>query len=169
MCVVGLSRPASAATLAVSNCNDAGPGSLRATVAAANPGDIITFALSPSCDVITLTSGDITIGTNLTIVGPGLNALAVSGDHVSNVFQIGTGVTANISGLTIEDGYAVGGGGGVYVGTIATLTLTDCTVADNVAPTGIQTDVGGPGKGGGIFVEGVLNLNLDPPMNGRSR
>jgi hypothetical protein len=38
--------PASAATVTVTNTNDSGPGSLRAAILTANPGDTITFSLT---------------------------------------------------------------------------------------------------------------------------
>ena len=71
---------AAASTLTVTNCNDSGAGSLRQAVADANSGDTINFALSPSCSVITLTSGTIDIATDITIDGPGSATLAVSGE-----------------------------------------------------------------------------------------
>ena len=58
-----------AATLTVMNNNDSGAGSLRATVAAAAPGDTIVFGTVTG--TIPLTSGAIAINQNLTINGPG--------------------------------------------------------------------------------------------------
>jgi hypothetical protein len=73
---------APAATLEVSNCNDDGAGSFRQALANAASGDSIGFELSPACDLITLTSGEITIAQNVDIAGPGAGALAVSGDDL---------------------------------------------------------------------------------------
>jgi hypothetical protein len=153
----------------VTNCRDSGPGSLRDAVTNATPGDAIRFRLprsKGSCHVITLKSGVITIATDLNIDGPGANTLAVSGDNISTVFLVSPFVTANISGLTIEDGSATagagiynsgGGGGGIY-NYFGTLTLTDTTVSHNIA--------GGGGGGlynyfgGGIYnFGGTLTLN----------
>ena len=81
--------PAGATTPVVSNCNDAGPGSLRQAVLDAKSGKTIVF--STSCTLIALTSGQIRIRNSLTIQGPGLGALAVSGSNQSRVFQFRPG------------------------------------------------------------------------------
>ena len=65
---------AGAATDVVTNCNSSGSGSLPDTVSNANPGDTITFALSPACSTITLTN-QLNI-SGLTISGPGAGSLA---------------------------------------------------------------------------------------------
>ena len=51
-----------------------------------------------------------------------------SGGNAVGVFNIGSGVTATISGLTISGGFSLLSGGGGIANT-GTLTLTDCTVA----------------------------------------
>lgn len=166
--------PAGAATLVVLNCNDSGPGSLRQAVADAASGDSISFALSSSCSTIHLTSGPITISQQLTIVGPGANNLAVSGDNASEVFDIATEGMANISGLTVEQGTA-SSGGGIY--NQGVLTLSNSKVSGNTASngwgagfltgTGSETDVvdstftGNVASvdGGGIFNYGTLTVS----------
>ena len=77
---------ASAAPVRVTNCNDSGPGSLRQAVSSANPGQTVNFNLPHRCSTITLAS-TIVIGTNLTVAGPGANALAVSGNDANTVFD----------------------------------------------------------------------------------
>jgi hypothetical protein len=59
--VVAPAQVAAAATGVVTNCNDSGPGSLRQVVADAASGDTVTFAFSPACSLITLTTGEIDI------------------------------------------------------------------------------------------------------------
>src|SRR5262249_16036243 len=58
------------------------------------------------------------------IQGPAAG-LIISGGGKSNVFQVGGGVTATFSGLTISDGYAA-------VVNNGTATLTDCVITGNV-------------------------------------
>jgi hypothetical protein len=143
---LGVAQVAHAATLTVTNCSDtgvSGDGSLRGEVLAASNGDTITFALSPSCSLITLASGEILIGKNLTITGPGASLLAVSGNHVSRVFEVSSATTVNLSGLTIENGSSTSGGGIFNNG--GTLTVTDSTLFGNSA------SVNGDTQGGGIY------------------
>src|SRR5262245_10577972 len=69
-------------TLTVTNLAEAGPGSLRQSVQAANvtPGpDTIRFAGGLS-GTIALKSGELSITDGLTIAGPGADRLTVSGD-----------------------------------------------------------------------------------------
>jgi hypothetical protein len=58
-------------TLTVRTTADSGAGSLRAAVAAANPGDTIMFDHRLNGQTIALTSGQLTIAESLNIVGPG--------------------------------------------------------------------------------------------------
>src|SRR5258708_6353258 len=64
--------PGLAAT--VTNSADSGPGSLRAAIASAAPGETIDFSVRGT---ITLTSGELVINRDLTIAGPGPANLAV--------------------------------------------------------------------------------------------
>jgi hypothetical protein len=132
----------------VTNANDSGPGSLRGVIAAANSGDIISFDPSVT-GAIVLTTGEVPITKSLTIVGPGRDVLAVSGNNASRVFSITAGSAVVVSGLTIRNGASASFGGGVY--TAGVLTLINSAVLSNTA-----------GSGGGIFVEsasGGLTLN----------
>lgn len=101
--VVGVS-PAAATTLTVTNCANSGAGSLRQTVADATSGDIIRFDLSPPCSTITNPTGYIIISKDLNIEGPGSTSLSISGEGSNGLLEIFSGITASISGLTIEDG-----------------------------------------------------------------
>jgi hypothetical protein len=134
---------AGAATDTVTNCNDSGPGSLPVVVAGSAAGDTVTLAPTPSCTLITL-AATIDITTDLTIVGPGAGALAVSGGGTVGVFDVASGVTASISGLTIEDGNAAAGGG---IDNSGTLDVAACTVSGNNALSG-----------GGILNDGTLTV-----------
>jgi hypothetical protein len=145
----GISRPQGTAcdigafelasnTITVTNTNDSGAGSLRNAIAAANPGDIITFSVTGT---ITLTSGTLTIGKNLTISGPGASNLAISGNNLFQVFFISSTATVTISGLTIENGNNPNGGG---IWNQGTLSLSNSIVSGNTSFQG-----GGINNGGG--------------------
>ena len=150
----------------VTTCADGGVGSLRQAVATAAPGDTITFSVScPPATPITLTSGPIDITTNLTISGPGAAELAVSGNNASQVFNVAAGVTAAISGITIEDGASdasCGAGCGSSGGGIenaGTLTLTDVTVTNNSVNAGCGSNCGASGGGLENDATGTLTVN----------
>jgi len=155
---------AGAATRAVTNCNDSGPGSLRDAVGSAAPGDTVTFSVScPPGTPITLTSGPIDITTDLTIAGPGAATMAVSGANNTQVFVVEAGVGATISGITIEDGNALSGclagcsssGGGIE--NFGTLTVNDSVLSDNNADNGCIVFCGA--AGGGIENDGSLTVD----------
>src|SRR5262249_4546764 len=86
-------------TLTVMNNQDSGPGSLRADIAAANPGDTINFAPSLAGQTITLTSGELSITKGLTIQGPGAGQLTVSGNNNYRTFEVNAGQPVILSGL----------------------------------------------------------------------
>jgi len=132
----------------VTNHDDSGEGSLRQAIldANANPGpDTIEFDKS-AWGTITLTSGELLITDDLTITGPGVFALTVSGNHQSRVFEINSGITVDISGLTVSDGLASGYGGGILNN--GTLTISNVVVSSNSATPG----------GGGIANNGTLTI-----------
>ena len=174
----------------VTNLADSGPGSLRADILMSNasPGaNTITFAPGLT-GTITLTTGQLEIASDLTIIGPGASSLTISGNNKSRVFQVDAGATASITGLTITGGRAPDGaaganglgamapggpgggggdGGGIY--NLGTLTLSRDVISGNVAGTGgaggggLPTSIpGGPGgrggRGGGIFTTGPLTI-----------
>ena len=141
---------AQSAVLNVTNTQDAGPDSLRATVAAAIAGDTIEFQIpttDPGYDpstgnfTITLTSGEIVIDKDLTIAGPSAANIAVSGNHATRIFEITTGIVA-ISDLLLINGKAQGADGfmqrepgmpgiGGAVLNQGTLTMLRCTLEGN--------------------------------------
>jgi hypothetical protein len=128
--------PSPTPTLIVTNTNDSGPGSLRQTLADANDGDVIGFAVTGT---IGLTSGELLVTRSITISGPGAENLAVNGNAKSSVFHIAPGRTVTISGLTIANG----SGGGIH-NDHAALTLNNCTITGNSSSFG-----------GGIHNDGV--------------
>jgi hypothetical protein len=124
-----------AAVITVINTSDSGLGSLRQALADANDGDTINF--SPAVTgTITLTSGELLVSDSITISGPGANILAVNGNAASRVFNISSGKTVTISGLTITNGSAPDSRGGGIYNDHATLTVSNCTFSSNSAAFG---------------------------------
>ena len=111
-----------AATIAVTNTNDSGPGSLRQALRAANDGDTITFAVTGT---IGLTSGGLPVNKSLTISGPGKDQLSVDGNQAFLVFGVFFDKTATISGLTIRNAQTGIWNEGGH------LTVSNCVVSGN--------------------------------------
>jgi hypothetical protein len=129
------------ATGAVTNCNGSGPGSLPATVAGATAGETVTFSVPcpPGSPIVLSDTIDLT--RNITISGPGPNSMIVSGGFTSGVFAVATGVAADMSGLTVEDGDTYDGGG---IHNSGDLTVTDSRVEGNQGGVGAGiANVGG--------------------------
>ncbi len=88
------------------------------------------------------------ITKNLNLVGQSQNDTIIDGTHSGTVININPGLIVGISNFTIKNGYATYGGG-IY--NSGTLTINDCTIAQNTAP---QHD----GYGGGIYNTGNLTI-----------
>src|SRR5262245_53570360 len=131
-------------TFTVLNLADAGDGSLRAAVAAANAhagADTIEFRPGLT-GTIALTGGELAITDGLTVEGPGADRLTVSGGGTSRVFDIGGGAAVTLAGLTVADGLAGQGGG---IDNAGVLTLSHCVLSGNRAL--------GAGLGGAVLNE----------------
>jgi hypothetical protein len=135
-----------AATITVTNTADSGAGSLRAALASAANGDTIDFSVTTPA-TITLTSGELLVPTNVTILGPGLDNLAINGNYpltTNRVFHIAPLTTVTIAGVTITN--AATAGGGIYndgVGAPASLLIINSTITGNTGE-----------NAGGIFNNG---------------
>jgi hypothetical protein len=136
--------PADANIITVTNSSDSGPGSLRQALAIANDGD--TIDATGISGVISLISGELLVNKSVTINSAGAHLLAVDGNATSQVFQIGSGETVAIFGLTIRNGQG-NFGGGILNGAGATLTITNSTLTGNTGAFG-----------GGIFNSGTLTI-----------
>lgn len=161
-----LSLSAIAATFTVTNLNDSGPGSLRQAMLEADAAvgdDTIVFQNGLSGTII-LTTGQLTINSNIAIYGPGANVLAVSGNNVSPVFFVGIciGPTASIDGLTIKDGNNINSGGGIFNGG-GTLTISNSILSGNSTRSeggGIASVTTGCGSGNLFGKLTVINSTL---------
>jgi hypothetical protein len=169
------------ATFSVTNTNDIGVGSLRQAIREANAltgRDTINFDgvfADSIADTITLGGSSLTITDDLSIQGAGAEKLTVSGDNKSGIFNINSGITVEIDGLTIANGFDIAGGilnagilsvsdsiitdnktysqgGGIY--NSGTLTVSSSTISNNES-----------GDGGGIFNSGTLTVSSSTISN----
>jgi len=152
-------QPMRPATLvAVENCDDSGPGSLRAVLASAVNGDIVDMR-NLACSVITLESGELTTtAPTLQIYG---SQQTINAGGQSRVISHDADGTLVLSHLTITSGTVQGTASAVtYGGCVRSggdvwlqySTVRDCTitaggdVADGVA------------EGGAVFARGTVRV-----------
>jgi hypothetical protein len=163
-CFPAAPRAQAQTTVTVTNLNDSGPGSLRAAItnAASGQSTIINFASGLSGTIPLASTLSVCNGQTLTIQGPVASQIAVSGQNNVQVFNICSGTSVTISGLTIEKGLFAGGNGagldgGGGIENYGTLTMTKSTVSGNAAG----------GQGGGINNLGILTVT-DSTFSGNS-
>jgi len=159
------------ATWTATNNANTGVGSLRAALASAQNGDIVTFS---SGMTVQLTS-ELLINKNITVDGDlnndGVADVTLDGQYRTRVVEITSGSTVTLDGLVITRGLVSGNGGnGGYGATGAMgggifnagiLTLNNVTVTSNAAAGGgggggVTSAYygGGGGGGGGISGQG---------------
>lgn len=142
--------------MTVTSTADSGPGTLRKALGSVCAGGTVRFASELSGQTISLTSGPFTLGKNVTIDGSGAPGLILSGNHADRIFIVNAGITAAISNLTVQDGYAWQLAGGILNN--GSLALDQVTVTNNVMATDAQDWWQG---GGGIYVGGGGSLTLN--------
>lgn len=140
------------ADLLVSNGNDSGAGSLRDVLSMAQgtlANEIIGFNLSAIGSTINLTSGEISLTADVTLLGPGATLLSIDANNNSRIFNVSVGVELNLSGLRLQNGFVTGesvnaasSGGAIFANDGTVLTLSNCIFSGNFAAE----------KGGAIFV-----------------
>ncbi|NDJ53480.1 MAG: hypothetical protein GYB68_10395 [Chloroflexi bacterium] len=165
-----------ASSFVVTNTDDSGPGSLRQAILDTNaaPGpDTITFDVT---GLIALTSGELLIRDDLTIIGPGPDALAVSGSNLGRVFRVdnsnmSSSANVHLSGLTIRDGYmdsaviATGLPDGAGLLNSENLSLQNLVFSNNVI---VADDLWGSGAGLATILAPVTLENVSFQNNGGS-
>lgn len=181
------SWPAAASTYVVDRTTDADSGGggegtglvgdLRYAVTNAQSGDDVTFSVTGTID---LAAALPSLTEDINVVGPGAGSLTV----LHGRFNVASGATVVLSGITISGGSGNGGGvfnagtltldrvtvsgnscgslnggpsagGGIWNYTDATLTVNDSTISGNSA---LGSSFYGPGLGGGIANYGTLTL-----------
>ena len=103
----------------VTNLQDDETGSLHWAITNAPSGSTITFDASLWGHTIMLSSNDLNIGKNLTILGPGAGMLSISSGKSGHSVRVVQGVTVTISGLTFKDSNTSTG----FIDNEGTLTL----------------------------------------------
>ena len=139
----------------VTNTDDSGPGSLRQALSDAQSGDSVTFSPSLNGQAISLTSGELTILSDISIIGPGADLLAVERSAMAatqfRIFNIPPNRNVHISGLTMRNGNAhsssLDAGGAIYADQ-SRLAVDGCMFINNEAH-----------YGGAICNSGVANVS----------
>jgi predicted outer membrane repeat protein len=152
--VAAASPLAGAATITVTNLNDAGAGSLRDAIAQANAAagaDTVQFQ-SNLTGTIALSS-EIVITDTLNLAGPGVSRVTVDGNFATRLFKVahatGGAITATFSGLTLANGHAPDEGGAIW-STGDHVVVNGCIFDGNIANT----------RGGAIFTASA-NLTIN--------
>ena len=138
--------------LLVDEFTDGSGTTLQEAITAANAtsgADTITFSagLDFASEIDIVLSGQLEITEDLTIIGPGADQLAISGDDLYRIFDLAEGITVRLVGMTLTAGLATGAGGAIR-SLADELTLEQCQILNSAATT----------DGGAIYATGVLNL-----------
>lgn len=155
-------RPDGSVLWPVTNCDDAGPGSLRDAAAHANHGDGIDLG-GLSCSTISVTSGAITLH-DVELTGPGAAQLDIdgTGNQGRRIFNHASGGgRLDISGVTIEGGHyaSIGDQGGGCLRSIGgNLRIRDSAMRTCSVVTPVGQD--GDARGGAIAFYGVGDVRL---------
>jgi hypothetical protein len=166
LCACALAIPlagiADASVLVVTSTADAGAGTLRDTLAAANPGDTISI---PTPGDYLVTSAELAVSKDVSIEGSGA-AVRIVGDGNNRVFNVTAG-NATLSGLTVTGGGLSGAlatGGGI-ANAAGTLVLRNVTVKGNSVG---NSPSGGIPQGGGVYNNtGTLQI-IDSTIDGNT-
>ena len=144
------------ALVPVENCNDSGPGSLRALLATAVNGDVLDMR-SLACSFITLRSGELTTtAPTLQIYG---SHQTISAGGRSRVISHDADGTLVLSHLTITSGVVPGTATAVTYGgcvrSAGDIWLQYSTVRDCTITPGADVDYG-IAEGGAVFARGTI-------------
>lgn len=155
-------RPDGSILWSVTNCDDAGPGSLRDAAAHANHGDGIDLS-ALACSTISVTSGAITLH-DVELTGPGAGQLEIDGTGNQNrrIFNhVGGGGNLDIRGVTVNGGKYIsnaGLGGGCLRSVGGNLRIHDSVFRNCLVLTPV--DQAGNARGGAIAFYGDGDVRL---------
>jgi parallel beta-helix repeat protein len=163
--------------LVTSSADNGSSGTLRSVLASASNGDTIEFASGIS--LIDLTQGQLEVNKDVSIDGPGAVSLTIrqTTSGGARVFQVDSGTTVAMSGMTLTGGRSQFGGGILNAG--ADLSLDSLVISGNVAGDGAgidnpagagsvtisnssvtgNTDTNGLSQGLGIYNVGTLDVD----------
>ena len=147
-------------TVTVQNADDNGAGSLRKALGTVCVGGTINFSDTLAGQTITLLSGPLNLGKNVTIDASAAPGLILSGNHTDRVFIVNAGVTATVKGVTVTNGEATDLAGGILIN--GNLTLDHAVVSNNHVNTASFNPSTDYWKGGGgIYVGGSGTLMMN--------
>jgi uncharacterized repeat protein (TIGR01451 family) len=92
---------------------------------------------------------DLIINKNLTIVGESASSTIIDAQKLGRLFNIASGSTVSISGLTLANGSVTGNGGAIN--NAGNLIITGTNLLDNIAT----------GTGGTIYNTGILEMHFN--------
>lgn len=130
----------------VSNTNDSGYGSLRNVIECSSPNDTIFFADNILNQVIMLTSGQINIPANLTIIGENKNVI-IQAMNTGPIFNISNGISLHLEDIELRAGNGSNNQRAIH--NQGNLTLKDMRIRD---------EMGNNGTGQTILNLGSINL-----------
>lgn len=163
--ISSLDRPHGPISVVVTNCDDSGPGSLRAAFFNALDGGTIDLG-QLSCSTISLTSGalvDQPTAGYVTLQGPYGRILTIDGNHSGRVIAH-HGSRLALRDLSIVNGsfHSSAGGGCIY--SSEDVVLVDATVSGcSVSTSGVT-----PALGGGIRALGVVFVLASRVLDNRA-
>jgi len=156
-------NPVVGSTIQVTTLADSGPGSLREAIATANnettnPGpDTIIFGQMTAGGTIALTTADanttlgpsgLVVTSTIDIQGTGQTITRGNTPTAFRLFAVTTAGNLTLDSLTLSNGLARGGAGGVSGGG-----------GSGMAATGVGGGGGGAGLGGAIYNRGTLQIS----------
>lgn len=158
----GLAAQSAWAAPAVTNCDDSGDGSLRASMLAAGEGETVD-ATQLQCSTISLTTGFLVVAQNsLTIAGPGVDKLTIDGGYDINQYNIlfhnGNGaleiddLAMKRGNFYLNDASKYFGGGCVFSNGSITLNRTSLTYCTMSAGSDSRA------RGGAVYANGSLTI-----------